>query len=383
MQSKICENCGGCCFRHLTETAYRQEKEKDFRYTLSKINNATPQIDESIFIPDHCRRRAELDFAYLKKELVLGFYKEKTHSLIDVPECPMLDEKLNKLLPSLHEFLEQLCQIKWQKKGKNKKMIPTSITSGTIKLLQADNGIDITIDTAEELNLEHRLLIAEYLNKTEAIGRFSWTQNQKNAETIVSKISPELHIKDCVIDIPSGVFLQASKQAETAMIEKVLNYIGNTSGKMVDLFCGLGTFTYPLAQIKGNTITSVDSFVPSLKGLKKAICRNQLQNVNVVDRNLFKYPFDADDLKGVKVIVMDPPRAGAHEQCRAILKLAKEGVEMPEKIIFISCNPKTFVPDAQMLIEAGYCFTRVTMVDQFVYSKHQELIALFIRNSQP
>ena len=75
---------------------------------------------------------------------------------------------------------------------------------------------------------------------------------------------------------------------------------------------------------------------------------------------------------------MDPPRAGAHEQCRAIAALPQW--RRPEKIVFVSCNPKTFVYDAEVLINADYVFERVKLIDQFVYSGHQELVALFTFN---
>ena len=83
-------------------------------------------------------------------------------------------------------------------------------------------------------------------------------------------------------------------------------------------------------------------------------------------------------MKGIKALVIDPPRAGAHEQCREIAKL--EDNAKPLKIVFVSCNPKTFVYDAETLISAGYTFERVTLIDQFVYSKHEELVALFTFN---
>jgi 23S rRNA (uracil1939-C5)-methyltransferase len=205
--------------------------------------------------------------------------------------------------------------------------------------------------------------------------RLSWEIKHKPAETVTEKFSPELYIAGYTVKIPQGVFLQASKIAETEMINKVLEYMGDTRGKIADLFCGLGTFTYPLAKEKVNEIISVDSFAPSLKGLEAALNFNQIHNVTVINKNLFKYPFDADDLKDIKALVIDPPRAGAHEQCREITKIPAD--KRPSKIVFVSCNPKTFVYDAKMLIGAGYSFSRVTFIDQFVYSKHEELIALF------
>ncbi len=374
MTNEQCQNCGGCALRGLDEKTYRQTKVIDFKNTLSQIKFANPQYDTPIFIEDGQRRRADLAFSYEKKSLKLGFNEQKTHNLIDITHCPMLDSALNDFLEPLHRFLTELCQISITVKNK-KKLTTAYIHSGSVQLLHADNGIDILLHIETAPQLEHRLLVADFVNAIPNICRFSWQIKNTLPETVVEKIAPELHIADCIIKIPQGVFLQASKQAETMMIAKVLEYMDNTRGKMADLFCGLGTFTYPLAKLSGNELISVDSFAPSLKGLEQALNFNQIHNVTVINKNLFKYPLDAADLKDIKALVIDPPRAGAHEQCREIAKLSPE--QQPEKIVFVSCNPKTFVYDAELLINAGYAFARVTLIDQFVYSKHEELIALF------
>lgn len=380
MQNSKCEICGGCVFRALGEDQYRQNKLADFEKTISLVKNARPVFDTPILIADGQRRRADMEFTYQKKTLTLGFYAEGTHQLIDVENCPMLTPKLNALLPQIRTFLADFCAIKITVKNK-KKLITESITKGAIRLLEADNGVDVLLNLAQTPQLEHRLAVADFVNALPEVVRFSWQINNTVAETIVQKNAPILRIANAVVEIPQGVFLQASKTAETQMIAKVLEYMGQTHGKIADLFCGLGTFTYPLAQNKENEIVAVDSSADSLKGLQQALNQNQIHNVQVQNKNLFKYPFDKDDFKGISAVVIDPPRAGAHDQCRAIAEL--EASLRPQKIVFVSCNPKTFVYDAETLINAGYCFERVTLIDQFVYSKHQELIALFTFNSQP
>ncbi len=372
MSNSVCEICGGCACRNMGESAYRQYKKENFIKNIARVSAETT-IDNAIFISDGQRRRAEMEFTFINNKLILGFNEEKSHKLIDVNNCLMLTSELNQLLPHLHEFMQEFCKIPLV--IRNKKKITTQyINEGSIYMLAADNGIDIVLKLSQEPHLEHRLLVADFVNSMTNICRMSWKVVNQEAETVVMKIKPEIYIEDCVIEVPQDVFLQASKTAEIAMVEKVKEYLGETRGKIADLFCGLGTFTYPIAKLSGNEIISVDSYEPSLKGLQKALNRNQLHNVKVINRNLFKYPFDKDDLKDVKVVILDPPRAGAHEQCREIAKIPNK--DKPQKIIFISCNPNTFVYDANILVNTGYKLKQVTLVDQFVYSKHQELVAL-------
>ena len=90
---------------------------------------------------------------------------------------------------------------------------------------------------------------------------------------------------------------------------------------------------------------------------------------------VFKYPLDKNELKDFSAIVFDPPRAGASAQCKEIASAPVK----PEIIVAVSCNPATFVNDAKMLISGGYNLKEVTMVDQFIYSDHSELVAFFTK----
>ena len=144
------------------------------------------------------------------------------------------------------------------------------------------------------------------------------------------------------------------------------------------MFCGVGTFSYPLAAMQENKIISVDSSVELLQGFRHSVNANMLSNINIVERNLFKYPLEGDELVGFSAIVFDPPRAGAEAQVRAISKLATK--DLPQKIIAVSCNPHSFIKDAEILLNAGYSISEITLVDQFAYSNHSELVALFTLN---
>ena len=378
MINSQCKTCGGCPLRSQEKADYRVNKVKKFKDIISKIKNSSPKFDEPIFIADSLRRRAELAFVYNKHELKLGFNEKESHNIVNIDNCYMLDESLNQLLPQLHDFLKEFVSIPILLKNKKKKQEITYIKDGSVRLLKADNGIDILLILPAEPTVNHRMLIAEFINLHDSVIRISWQINNSKPEEIVTKATPKLFICDYEIDIPNGAFLQASKDAENKMIAKVIDYLGDCSGNIADLFCGLGTFTYPLSKIKNTNILSVDSSEVSLKGLEKALDFNQIHNVKVVNKNLFKYPLDADELKSVSAIVIDPPRAGAHAQCQEISNLPDNN--KLKKIIYVSCNPQTFVYDASILISKGYTFEKVTLVDQFVYSEHMELIALFSLN---
>ena len=141
------------------------------------------------------------------------------------------------------------------------------------------------------------------------------------------------------------------------------------------MFCGVGTFSYVLAADKANKITAADSSPTLLKGFNETIRRNMIPNISVVEKNLFKSPFTAGELEAFDVVLFDPPRAGAAAQCLELA--AADRLKRPRKIIAISCNPQSFIRDAGILISGGYRLEEATMVDQFVYSNHSELAAVF------
>jgi 23S rRNA (uracil1939-C5)-methyltransferase len=139
---------------------------------------------------------------------------------------------------------------------------------------------------------------------------------------------------------------------------------------IADLFCGAGTFTGGLAE-QAQHITAIDSEGPATAALTKAA--SLYKNVSVQKRDLFKNPLSAAELKPFDTVILDPPRAGAKAQAEA---LARSSVP---KIIAVSCNPATFARDAKILIEGGYILQSASLIDQFTYSAHCELVALFSR----
>ena len=366
--------CGGCPLRPLDEDEYRKFKISEFASTMQLLKQSNIKLSAPIFINDGSRRRAELAFSLAKGDIILGFNASQSHDITNIEHCLSLTDSLNQILPEIRNFLQIFCRIEQNKKVRNK-IQKTSIKSGDIWLTQADNGIDVLLQIKESLRLEHRMEISEFANKNPSIARVSVSVNGAYPETITEKVKPYIKMGGREVLIPSGTFLQASSDGQQALIDLVLQYIGETQGNIADLFCGVGTFSYPLSQSIRNKITAVDSSEELLDGFKQTVNKLMLSNIKIVRKNLFKYPLDIDELKEFDAIVFDPPRAGAKAQVTQIAAIPT--ADKPQKIVAISCNPHTFVNDANILIDGGYHINEITMVDQFVYARHFELVALF------
>src|SRR5205807_9180041 len=137
---------------------------------------------------------------------------------------------------------------------------------------------------------------------------------------------------------------------------------------VTDLFCGIGPFALRLAERA--RVFAADNDAEAIAALTAAARATQgLKPIDAQTRDLFRRPFLPAELKGCDAVIFDPPRQGAQAQAR---NLAASAVPT---IVAVSCNPATFARDARILVDGGYRLTRVTPVDQFLYSPHVELVA--------
>ena len=141
--------------------------------------------------------------------------------------------------------------------------------------------------------------------------------------------------------------------------------------RVAELFCGLGTFTLPLAS-NGARVVAWDGAAPAISALMTAARAASLP-VAAETRDLVRRPIVAADLKKADTVLLDPPRGGAREQMPAVTA-SRAGT-----VIYVSCNPVSFARDARMLVDAGFRLERILPVDQFLWSPHLELAALFRR----
>jgi 23S rRNA (uracil1939-C5)-methyltransferase len=172
------------------------------------------------------------------------------------------------------------------------------------------------------------------------------------------------------VDVPPGGFLQATLAGERALVAAVLAAAGRAP-RILDLFAGLGTFTLPLAGAA--SVHAVESDAAALGALGAAARRAGFGRVSTERRDLSARPLAGTELAGYDVAIIDPPRTGARAQAEAF---AASKVPV---VVAVSCNPATFARDAAALVAGGYAMGLVQPVDQFVWSSHIELVAVFRR----
>ncbi len=355
-QQPICPlfgECGGCKLQHLKSSQYQQWKIDQLITLLNRHQLSVDNLDETYFLSAYTRRRVTFS---LHNKNQLSFNHYNSHKLIGISQCPLLKKEINNILPELQDWLNQYAFLL-----PNKTQIHLSLL----------NAIELTL--LSDTFLPQSLIIPlTKLQNIKNIYRLCW-KTSKETHVIWQKEPLFLDWGNLRIPIAPSSFLQASHEGEVFLQRKLSEYTKNAKSA-VDLFCGIGTFSFIMAQNKCQT-KAYDNAALSIQAARFAL-KNQTEQqgyLNFFERDLFRQPLLPNELK-YDVIILDPPRAGAKE---TILQIAKSS--SVEKIIMISCNPKSFARDMGILKKAGFYINRLSLLDQFTYSQHLEIIGEIIR----
>ena len=348
--------CGGCAFQHLdlaVSTAWKRERVIE---ALSRAGLADAPVADTVAIPPGTRRRAALAAKRIAAGVMLGFTERASHRLVDLAECPVLRPELTALTVPLRELLAHLLN-----RGE----------ACDVGMSLTDSGAELTIVRSRKPSLAEREALAAFAQSHD-LARIAWRPAaHSEAEPISGRRTPIVRLGGYPVALPPSAFLQPSAEGEAVLTELVLQALRD-DGPTVDLFSGLGTFSLPRsAQGK---ITAFDGDAEAIAAFGAAIRANGLSSrITAICRDLFRDPLTAAELEGFTAAIIDPPRAGAEAQSRA---LAESGIGT---VAAVSCNPGTFARDAAILVGGGYRLELVTPVDQFPWTTHIELAAAFRR----
>jgi 23S rRNA (uracil1939-C5)-methyltransferase len=346
--------CGGCSFQNLSPQDYRAHKRDVVVQALARAGldmTVEMPVEMPVEVPDHSRRRAVFKIKRTEAGVEVGFHAAKSHSIVDMRECLVLSPALFGFAATARAALAPV-----MKPGEAVEAHAT----------QADNGLDIA------MRWERKLTPALTGDLGKAFAVKGIARLLVNKEIVLGDATPFVTLAGVDVTLPPHAFLQAAG-------EKILqdHVLALTKGAktIVDLFAGLGTFTFALA--RAAKVHAVEQDKPALDALATASRKAQgLKPITTERRDLFKLPLAAPELKVFELAVLDPPREGAEAQIREIAasKLAR--------LVYVSCDAASFARDAALLVKAGFKPTPVTPIDQFRYSGHIELVAGFARDAK-
>ena len=336
--------CGGCQLQHADDDAYRG-------YLVSRIETALAQhgletqIRDPHLSPPCSRRRATLRALKVGNGAVVGFNAEKSHRIVDMHECYILRPELFRLVAPLRTLLAGLLQPK---------------RPAEVQITLIDGGVDLLLKRIEAAGLAAAEQLTSFAAE-QGLARLSLDQGI-GAETVYEPQPATVSLSDAAVSFPVGGFLQATQDGEAALVASVRDAVEGSKA-IADLFAGLGTFALAL-----RASYAAEASRDAAAALKRAAA-----SMAVEHRDLYRRPLDRDELKRFDGVILDPPRAGAQDQVRA---LAGSSVQ---RIAYVSCNPGTFARDAKSLVDGGYVLDWIRPVGQFRWSTHVELAACFTR----
>ena len=353
----VYQRCGGCTLQHLDAQAYADLKRARIVEALAKRGiDAEAKVLAPLLIGPHTRRRVTFSAEHKGGISALGFNAAASHLLVDVDDCPVLSDDLNRTIAPLKALMARV--------------LPDG-GRARVAVTATDGALDVLIESDIEPNLAAREAIAAF-SALDAGARVAWKQGRLDPEPIAQPRAPVVLLGGVEVELPPGAFLQASREGEQALGERVMSAVQGAK-RVADLFCGLGTFTLPLAAA-GLVVRAVDSFAPPVRALERAAGRAGLGGRVLGEvRDLEQNPLEARELDKFDAVVFDPPRAGAAAQVRHIAE------STVSTVVAVSCNPATFARDARILLDGGYQLVDVLPVDQFTFSPHLELVARFAR----
>ena len=361
--------CGGCVLQHLDEKIQIQYKQQHLLENFKKIGNVQAQELLPPMTGPHWgyRRRARLGAKFVPKKggMIVGFRERNTSYIQPTDKCEVLYPEVSEMFPDLRETLEKTsCNDK----------IPQ------VEISVADNAIVMIVRHLEAFIQSDLDLLTEFAKRNK-VQMFLQPGNLKSVHPLYPEKPDTLFYEfkefDIRIEFLPTDFIQVNGGINDQLVSKAIELLDiQPDDKVLDLFCGVGNFTLPLAR-KSNYVIGVEG---DQALVNRAIHNKQLNKLDNVDfhfGDLFKEDMTSSSHgdwleQKFDKILLDPPRSGAAEMIKRVPEFGAS------KVVYVSCGPATLARDAGVMVnEHGYKLTHVGVIDMFPHTAHVESIAVF------
>jgi 23S rRNA (uracil1939-C5)-methyltransferase len=356
--------CGGCSLQHLSPAAQLAAKERQLLENLLRIGGVQPErVLEPLRGPEWAyRRRARLGIKYVHKKgrVLAGFREREKPYIADIQRCEVLLAPLATLPRELAALTESLAI---------REKIPQ------VEVAAGDEAIALVFRVLEPPG-------AEDLEKISAFGLerglqiFLQTGGLDTVRALHADYAPLNYAVDggrVVIEFGPVDFIQVNRDINASMVDAAVTLLQpEPSDAVLDLFCGLGNFTLPLAR-RAAKVLGVEGDAALVSKARANAVRNGIANAQFAVENLFEpKTFGTWANERYDLVLLDPPRAGAAEL------LNRMGQWRPRRVVYISCHPGSLARDAGILVgDQGFTLIAAGVMDMFPHTTHVESIAVF------
>lgn len=352
--------CGGCQWQFMSYRNQVEWKETIFRSILQKQAKLDPQLIRPLAAAPAewgYRSRAQIKVRQSVDSLAMGFYRRGTHHIADVESCPILHSRLNNAWALFRRWL------------------PLSPGPGHVQQLDLetdDDGRTRAVvhhtDTQDKRLREYFAPLAEEAGLSlllKSSRKDSFVAVNGNRELTIQVDEPPLRLK-----YGPGGFAQVNLDQNRAMMREISTlFPADCNWRVLDLFCGMGNFSLPLARRTG-WVTGVEDFSPAIVQARRNAADNLIRNVEFHALSAIGAASRFSSEGSFDLVLLDPPRSGAFEVVRELAALR------PQRILYVSCDPPTLARDLVALLDGGYRVAWSRPIDLFPQTHHTESITL-------
>lgn len=363
--------CGGCSLQHLSSEAQIEYKQTSMLESLKHLGKVEPQEVFDAITGDSWgyRRKARLGVKYVhKKDRVLVGFRERHGGFLAVMDsCEVLHESVGKKLEAFQTLIYDM---------------DSRDSTPQIEVAVGDQGIALIVRHLKPLSESDQTMWIEF-----AKAHDYQLYLQPKGPTTVHCIWPENPDKDAVLfyehkDFNTKVhfgpqdFFQVNSSINRQMVPRAVELLKLTGKERVlDLFCGLGNFTLPIARNAAH-VTGVEGDLVMVKRARQTAIANGIENTDYFACNLMATELELKSEPWLKqqydCVLLDPPRSGAKEIIEHFSQLKAK------RIVYVSCHPATLARDAGELVHThGYKLLGAGVMDMFPQTAHVESIAVF------
>jgi 23S rRNA (uracil1939-C5)-methyltransferase len=358
--------CGGCNLQHLSsedQIAFKQRVLLEQLHHIGKVQpqQVMPPLQGPVYGYRH-KARLSVKYVIKKQTVIIGFREQQSHLVAELRQCEVLPPAVNQHFSKLQTVINQL-EIRHR--------------IAQIEIAVGDNAIALIIrhllplSEGDEQALRHFAQTTGFYIYLQSAGLNTITPLEPIGLAITS-LRYRLTHENIDIHFAPHDFTQVNPAVNQQMVSQALAWLDpQPTDRVLDLFCGLGNFTLPLAR-RVAQVVAIDSATELLARAEANAHRQNIHNisyytVNLADKQL-QLPSQSFDK-----ILLDPPRSGAWEVIQKVSSINTR------RIVYVSCNPATLARDAEELVHRkGYHLAQVDIMDMFPHTAHVESMALFI-----
>lgn len=361
------EMCGGCSLQHLEPGAQILAKQDILLDNLRRIGNVEPAkllepLQAEVW---QYRDKARLSVRYVEKKnsVLVGFREKRSSFVTETEQCEVLNARVGGRIRELRELIESLSV---------REFIPQ------VEVAAGDAETCLIFRILRPLTPEDETRLLDF-GKLHQLTIKIQPEGPGSVHTL-GGLNTNLHYDlepwEVRLFFEPGDFTQVNMSVNRRMLALAMSLLSvNREDVVLDLFCGLGNFSLPLArQVKQAVgVEGEQSMVTRAAENARA---NDIDNAEFHVADLFQDPGKAAWLtQPYTKVLLDPPRSGAYEAVQWLPKRLR-----PQKIVYVSCNPGTLARDADILVNRnGYRLQAAGVMDMFPHTAHMEAIALFER----